>query len=364
MKTFRCAIHGAPVDELDSCLRKRIKEDAPSRVPNGRVAYVQVDKISGGTTVLEKVETIVVSTLLLFASPLMAQDLGPYFSRIRDGIYVYGRSDIPGRAPTSNCGIIITQEGVVLIDSGPNPPDSRLILRAIKQVTSQPIRYLINTETHNDHTTGNFVFSPPALVIGSAGATKGMIGYYSPERNQKLMAESEEMREAFRGFRQVTPHIEFKDRLVLNMGDRVLELMQLNNVHSEADTAIWLPKERVLFSAAAATVKRFSVFRPFVTMENMQSTLKMMKTLDAEVVVPAHGAPGTVQLLIENETFYNVLLERVGKLVGEGKSLDEIKASLRLPEYAHWSGGKSRLDTNIAAAYRAIKKQTAPALSR
>ena len=64
------------------------------------------------------------------------------------------------------------------------------------------------------------------------------------------MAESAEMRDSFRGFRLVTPHIEFTDRLVLNMGDRTLELLQLNKIHSDADTAIWLPKERVLFSAA------------------------------------------------------------------------------------------------------------------
>jgi len=111
---------------------------------------------------------------LLLVRPLVAQDLGPHFTKIREGIYVYGRDDIPGRDPTSNCGIIVTQEGVALIDSGPNPPDSRLILKAVKQLTSQPIPFLINTETHNDHTTGNFVISPPAMVIASEGATAGI----------------------------------------------------------------------------------------------------------------------------------------------------------------------------------------------
>ena len=115
--------------------------------------------------------------LLFLVQPLLAQDLGPHFLKIREGIYIYGRSDIQGRDPTSNCGIIVTQEGVVLIDSGSNPPDSLLILKAIKQLTSQPIRFLINTETHNDHTTGNFVFSPPAIVIASAGATAGIKNY-------------------------------------------------------------------------------------------------------------------------------------------------------------------------------------------
>jgi len=49
-------------------------------------------------------------------------------------------------------------------------------------------------------------------------------------------------------------------------------------------------------------------------------------------------------------------MDRVGKMMAEGKSLDEIKANLRLPEYQSWSGGKERLDTNIEAAHRAIKK--------
>ena len=165
---------------------------------------------------------------------LGAQDLDPNIRKISDGIYVY-----VGKNFNSNCGIVITQEGVVLIDSGPNPPDSLAILKAVKQLTPLPIRFLINTETHNDHTTGNFVFSPPAVVIGSAGATAGMKKYYDPKRNEKLIAESSEMREAFRGFRVVTPHVEFNDRMTLNLGERTLELIQLKNIHSDADTAIW-----------------------------------------------------------------------------------------------------------------------------
>lgn len=290
------------------------------------------------------------------AASLGAQDLGRHFQKIRDGIYVYGVDDVAGRDPSSNCGIILTQEGVVLIDSGPNPPDSLAILKAVKQLTPLPIRFLINTETHNDHTTGNFVFSPPALVMGAAGATAGIKSYYDPKRNEKLMAESSEMRDAFRGFRVVTSHLEFNDRMTLNLGERTLELIQLKNIHSDADAAIWLPKERVLFSAAVAAVKRFGFLRPFVTIENIKSDIKKLKALQPEIVVPAHGRPTTVELLDETDKFYDVLLERVGKQISQGKSLDEIKKDPDLPEYKTWSGGKSRLDTNIEAAYRVLKK--------
>ena len=271
---------------------------------------------------------------IICASPLGAQDLGRHFQKIREGIYVYGVDDLPGRDPTSNCGIILTDEGVVLIDSGPNPPDSLIILKAVKQLTSKSIRFLINTETHNDHTTGNFVFSPPAVVIGATGASAGIKSYYDPKRNEKLIAESNEMREAFRGFRMVTPHLEFNDRMSLNLGDRTLELIQLKNIHSDADTAIWLPKERVLFSAAIAAVKRFGFLRPFVTIENITSDLQKLKALQPDIVVPAHGRPTTVQLLDETEKFYDVLLDRVSKQIAQGKSLEEIKKIRDYPSTA------------------------------
>ena len=81
-----------------------------------------------------------------------------------------------------------------------------------------------------------------------------------------------------------------------------------------------------------------------------------LKALTPEVVVPAHGLPGTVQLLDETDQFYDLLLERVGQMIRQGKPLDEIKKDLRMPEYKGWSGGKERLDTNIEAAYRAFRK--------
>ncbi|MGH7774310.1 MAG: MBL fold metallo-hydrolase [Candidatus Binatia bacterium] len=288
-------------------------------------------------------------SLLFFGSALPAQELGPHFRKIKDGIFVYA-----AKPADSNCGIILTKEGVVLIDSGHNPPDSLAVMKAVKQLTSQPVRFLINTEPHADHTTGHFVFSPPATIIAHEGATESMKKAYNPERNQKLMAQFPEMREAFQGYRMITPHIEYRQKMILNVGERTLELLYLKNVHSEADTAIWLPKERVIFSAAVAGVKRFSNIRPFVTIPDMLSSMKMMKALNPEIVVPGHGLPGTVKIFEETERYYGLLLERVGQMVRAGKSLDEIKKDLRMPEYEDWTA-KERFPTNVEAAYRAVK---------
>ena len=292
---------------------------------------------------------LALSVSLLTARSLAAQDLGPNIRKIKDGIYVYVGNNL-----NSNAGIVLTQEGVVLIDSGHNPTDSRALLAAVQKLTPLPVRYLIDTEPHGDHTTGHFVFSPPAMIVAHEGATDSMKAAYNPKRNEKLMAESAEMRAAFEGFRFVLPHIEYRQKMTLNVGERTFELFYLKNVHSESDTAVWLPKERVLFSASGIVVNQFNILRPFVTIPDILAAAKMMKGLNPEFVIPGHGIPGTVKIFDDTEKYYALLLERVGKMAKEGKSLEEIKKEVRMPEYDHWAT-KERFPTNVEAAYKVVK---------
>jgi cyclase len=278
-----------------------------------------------------------------------AQNLGPSFTTVKDGIHVYA-----GRPGQSNCTIILTQEGVVLIDSGNNPPDSQAVMKAIKQLTSLPVRLLIDTEPHNDHTTGHFVFSPPAIIIAAAGAGDSMRKAYDSERIKKLMEEPGEAGAAAKGYRLIAPHVEYQQAMTLNLGDRTFELRYLPNVHSEADTSIWLPKERVLFTAASVGVKQFNNLRPFVSIPDTLKSIKMMRALNPEVVIPGHGTPGTVEILDTMERYYTLLLDRVKQLAQQGKSLDQIKQELKMPEYDGWTG-KDRFPNNVEAAYRAVK---------
>ncbi|HWH79522.1 MAG TPA: MBL fold metallo-hydrolase, partial [Candidatus Binatus sp.] len=239
-------------------------------------------------------------------------------------------------------------------DSGHNPTDSRAIAAAVKKLTPLPIRYLIDTEPHNDHTTGHFVFSPPALIVAHEGVTDSMKAAYSPQRNEKLMAESPAMRAAFEGYRLVVPHIEYRQKMTLNVGERTFELFYQKNVHSEADSAVWLPKERVLFSASGIVVNQINILRPFVTIPDILAAAKMMKALNPEHVIPGHGIPGTAKIFDDTEKYYALLLERVGKLVKAGKSLDEIKKEVKMPEYDKWAS-QERMPSNIEAAYKAVK---------
>jgi cyclase len=290
-----------------------------------------------------------VAFCLVLVSSLFAQDLGPHIKKIKEGIYVENPAET-----SSNCGIILTSEGVILIDSGTTPVDSRLVLAAVKKLTPLPIRFLIDTENHPDHTTGHWLFSPPAIIVAYEGAGEAMKKNYEPDRNETLMKQSPAMREAFEGYRMVAPQLEYHDKMTLHLGERTLELIHMASTHSETDTAVWLPQERVLFAASAAIPGQINNLRPLVSIPSIFAAIKMLRSLNPEVVVAGHGIVGTTKIFDDSERYYNLLLERVGTMMREGKTLDQIKKELRMPEYESWAN-QERMPSNAEAAYRALK---------
>ena len=292
---------------------------------------------------------VMVCAALVLSSALWGQDLGPHFKKIKDGIYVQ-----VGEEGNSNGGIIVTSEGVVLVDSGDTPIDSREILAAVKKLTNQPIRFLVNTETHGDHTTGHWVFSPPALIINSDGAAKDMQAAYRPDRMENLRKQSPEMAKAAEGYQMITPQVEYSDKMTLRLGGKTIEILHLDNVHSGADSAVWLPEDGVLFAASATGPRRLNNIRPTVRIADIRRAMKMMKALNPEIVIPGHGAPGTAAMFDESEAYYTLLFERMNAMMRQGKSLDQIKVELKMPEYASW-GNQDRIPNNIEIAYRELR---------
>src|ERR1700675_1281348 len=117
--------------------------------------------------------------MMSLSAPLPAQDLGPQVRKVKDGIFVYA-----ARAQDSNVSVILTRDGVVMIDTGQTPVDSLAARELVRKVSTQPVRFVIHTEPHDDHTNGDFVFSPPAVVVAHAGASDSMRKVNTVERNR------------------------------------------------------------------------------------------------------------------------------------------------------------------------------------
>jgi glyoxylase-like metal-dependent hydrolase (beta-lactamase superfamily II) len=84
----------------------------------------------------------------------------PEFRKLAEDVYAY-----VGKLNDSNAMAIVTTEGVVLVDTGNNTTDTRELLKHVQSVTKQPVRYVVITQNHNDHSGGAALFSPPAKTI-------------------------------------------------------------------------------------------------------------------------------------------------------------------------------------------------------
>src|ERR1700681_860184 len=115
----------------------------------------------------------------------------PEFRKLADGVFAY-----IGKQNDANAMVIVTSEGVVLVDTGNNNPDSRALLKNIQAVTKEPVRYVVITQNHGDHIGGTPLFSPPAHVIVHDRVAKEWAGWKSyqvkswqrrfPERGEAL----------------------------------------------------------------------------------------------------------------------------------------------------------------------------------
>src|SRR6266571_9439062 len=82
------------------------------------------------------------------------------FKKVADDVYAF-----IGKRNDANALVVVTSQGVVLVDTGNNPPETRILQNFIKSVTDQPVRYVVISQNHGDHQGGTPLFAPPAHVI-------------------------------------------------------------------------------------------------------------------------------------------------------------------------------------------------------
>jgi len=191
-----------------------------------------------------------------------------------------------------NPGFLVTSDGCVLFDTPQQPNDA---VRWREAVESQgPIRYLINTEPHNDHIRGNAYF-PGIEVIGQSGM---------PDRYEKAIPAmtSAELLETMKqtdpdsvwlfnhpAYPPNPPTRTFDDELTLQLGKHTIRCLHFPG-HTAPQTAIHIPEENVVFTGDNI----FSHCKTFIQEADpweWLDSLERIAALDADVIVPGHGEP-------------------------------------------------------------------------
>ncbi|HUR94956.1 MAG TPA: MBL fold metallo-hydrolase [Gemmatimonadales bacterium] len=272
--------------------------------------------------------------------------------RVADGVYAVLGDTGRGSEGRSNAGFIVTREGVVVIDALASPAQGDSLLRAIRQVTPRPVRWLVLTHHHPDHHFGAIVFKragaqviahPDRRVLANEGGEDALVADWV--RVVGL--------DAMRGFE----FADVPDRPVtrsdtLHLGGKAIVIAAAGGGHSAGDLLVWLPRERVLFAGDL-------LVEDAVTMVVDGSAPALLRGLDqidrlgARVVVPGHGSiPSRPrELVARTRAYISGLATDMRALVERGVPMQRALKSMPPPDENRPVSLNSRRRRNAARVY-------------
>jgi glyoxylase-like metal-dependent hydrolase (beta-lactamase superfamily II) len=243
-------------------------------------------------------------------------------TRLAEGVYSIQHQKLNDGSPSGNTTVVIGDRVVFVVDSCYLPSSAREDIAQIRQWTNKPVGYLLNTHFHNDHNNGNktYIDAFPALAIIAHEETKKDMDLIQPgniERapqqaaatiaalkqgklpNGRVLSDDEkkqvqellpglEKREAeFRTMVYQPPTLVFTDQLVIDLGNREVQVKHLGRGNTPGDTIAYLPKEKILVAGDLLVHPIPYTYDGYPA--EWAQTLQSMAQLDFETIVPGHG---------------------------------------------------------------------------
>jgi thiosulfate/3-mercaptopyruvate sulfurtransferase len=272
--------------------------------------------------------------------------------RLAPGVYAVVGDTGRGSEGRPNAGFVVTSAGVVVIDALASPRQGEQLVAAIREVTRQPIKWLILTHHHPDHHFGAIVFRRlGAKVI--AHPDRRVLASEAGE--DALMADWVRVvgLDAMRGFEFAdTPDRPVTGTDTLRLGNRMLVISHPGAAHSAGDLMIWLPRERVLFAGDLLVEDGVSMVVDGGSTELLEA-LDTIDSLGPRIIVPGHGAiPVAPEALVARTRAYMTDLRRAMRsAVEQGKPMGRAMASLPPADQTRPVSLNSRRRRNAVRVY-------------
>jgi len=267
----------------------------------------------------------------------------PEVAEVSPGVYAYIQPD--GTWWINNTGFLVGPQGVISIDTCSTERRTRAYARAIAGVSATPVRAVVNTHHHGDHTFGNCLF-PAAAIIGHEQARAEAIAF-GPPRELPFWDGPQ-----WGDLRLDPPFITFSDRLALHAGDLRAEVRHVGvAAHTTNDSIVWIPERSVLFCGDLV----FNGGTPFVLMGSVAGTITVLEQvimpLGARTVVPGHGPVFDGTGPIESTVAYLRFVQETAA-TGRAAGLTPLDAARQadLGDFAAWPDAE-RIAGNLHRAY-------------
>ena len=304
----------------------------------------------------------VIATTLLLAGTAIAQQPPaaapppPDFSKVEIKTTDLGDNVYMLEGQGGNITVAVAKDAIIMVD-GEFAPLHDKIKAAVATVSNLPIKYLVNTHFHGDHTGGNEPFAKDGVTIVAesnvktrlaAGTSNGLTGAKTPPAPDAAL-----------------PSKTYTGSFKIRLPGRVAELKHIANAHTDGDTYVWFKSSNVLSTGDTFTNGRYPNI-DFANGGNIKGMIAAadtyLKLVNAKTrIVPGHGPLADKAALLDYRNMLTTARDRMAKLVKDGKSEDDVIAAKPFADLdAKWAPTELAAKNFIRVVYHSLadKKST------
>lgn len=251
-------------------------------------------------------------------------------------VYAYIQGGGPGRnnVSVSDAGLIVGDDGVMVIDALAAPMHAKAFVEAMRKVTDKPFRHLINTHHHGDHVNGN-QYIPGAEIIGHPYCRDEVLKMVS---GPPTWAKREGWSDGTEERRILPPTTTLESKVTYHYGKTVVEVFPMVPAHTYGDLVVYLPQHKILFAGDIG----FFYVAPFCQNAHPSNWInvvdEIVHKMDVTTIVPGHGPIGGKPLMADMGDYLR-LLKKESRLRYDAKmSVGKAAADIRMGKFENWIG--------------------------
>jgi glyoxylase-like metal-dependent hydrolase (beta-lactamase superfamily II) len=228
---------------------------------------------------------------------------------------------------------LVTPDGVLATD--PINAEAAAWLKAeIDKRFNKQVKFVVLSHDHADHSSGGEVFDDTAVIVAHENARPVILGEMRPT---------------------AAPEVTFPDRMTIHLGGKTIELIHVGRNHSNNMIVVHFPAERALFVVDFIPVRAVAFMDfPDAYIPDWIDSIRAVEAMDFDILIPGHGAIGAKSDATAFREYMTDLYDAVLAGARAGKSLDELKASIKLDKYQDWFKYEDWLALNIEGVYNRI----------
>jgi glyoxylase-like metal-dependent hydrolase (beta-lactamase superfamily II) len=255
----------------------------------------------------------------------------------------------------NNLGFVVTDAGVLVINTGPTLRVAQALHTAIKKTTGKPVKWVVNGNSQNHYWHGNAYFHALGAVIY---ASQGSDGVMREMGGQQLEANKNLLKEKAHGTSLSYPTELIDGRRELTFGKTRVELHPLGPAHTPGDTAVWLPSSRVVFTGDLVYTERMLAIIPIGNTNNWVQSFDKLAALKPAVVVPGHGHPTDMARATRDTRDYLVYLRtEVGKRLEKDEDINDVVAGVDQSRFQYLANFDLLARRNVHNLYMELDRE-------